>query len=80
MFTDEDFYTFSEEAKIKYARSVLKGFLNTFEDPVDGMKALSKGLEMIAEELKKEPILSTKLKSAAWMLKEEYAYEQANKS
>lgn len=69
-----------EEDRLKYARGVLKGFLNTFENPVDGMIALSKGLEMIAEELGKEPLLSTKLKNAAWMLKEEYAYEQANKS
>ena len=58
-----------EEDKLKYARSVLKGFLNTFENPADGMVALSKGLQMIAEELDKETNLSTKLKNAAWMLK-----------
>ena len=70
----------TEEDKLKYARGVLKGFLSTFENPVDGMSALSTGLEMIAEELEKETHLSTKLKNAAWMLKEEYTYGQANES
>lgn len=76
-----------EEDKLKYARSVLKGFLNTFENPVDGMIALSRGLEMIAQELEKEIYLSNifidaaqKLKTAGWMLKEEYNYGKANKS
>lgn len=70
----------TEEDKLKYARGVLKGFLSTFENPVDGMSALSRGLEMIAEELEKEIYLFKKLKTAAWMLKEEYTMEKLTRA
>ena len=59
----------SEDEK-EYARSVLKGFLNTFENPESAMRGLALGLRWISEEVT-DPLISTKLKNAAWQLNEE---------
>lgn len=59
----------SEDEKA-YARNVLKGFLNTFENPESAMRGLALGLSWISEEVT-DPLISTKLKNAAWQLKKE---------
>jgi hypothetical protein len=59
----------SEDEKA-YARSVLKGFLNTFENQESAMRGLALGLRWISEEVT-DPLISTKLKNAAWQLNEE---------
>ena len=60
-----------DEARQKYERDIVKGFLDLFENTEDAIKSLAQAIKDIAWHLESGSTNTTCLKNAAWHLEEE---------